>query len=327
MREHRASMWTMILATSLLPVGAAAAGPSTGGGGGNLPTPVVTAMPAPYNLDFATDPATCDKWRTGLPARQSDPCADLANRPNSGTFHWEWRGNSAHPSAPGFNLYRVDGGHYDRVVQQYSANEGDTIIMFNSVIPGACYAVTAWDLTPAESAPSPTYCVNTVRPGPPARQEQGPVRLSPGGPVQAMTARLPPPSRPLAMRDPKACGPHGGLSAGLACQALLPKGGLALVWDYGPAHVDGFRVYELPGAAAPGAGAAMASPVMMARPAAPIATQNLRLDNGSVATIVVLDPRPRGFDGACFAVSAFLGGEESDKSPTFCIAPGPPAPR
>lgn len=324
MRDLCASTGGVVVLAMLWPLGAAGAGPTTGptvpgGGGANPAVPVATAMPAPYDLQFATDPATCDKWRTGLPPRASDPCLDLANRANSGTFYWQWRGNGAHPTAPGFNLYRVDNGRHDKIVQQYSSNEGDTIIMFGSVVPGACYAVTAWDLSPAESAPSPSYCMNTVRPAPPAHQE-GPVRVAPGVPVQ-MEARLPAPSRPLGTKDLKACAPHGGLGAGLACQALLPKGGLALVWDYGPTHIDGFRAYEVPSPAAATPGAVPAT-VAMTRPGSPIATQSQRLDNGGVATIVVLDPRPRGFEGACFAVTAFLGSEESEKSPPFCVAPG-----
>src|SRR5258708_2611281 len=75
--------------------------------------PVPVSIPAPTNLLFATDPASCDKFRIGVPPKASDPCKDLANRSNSGTFHWDWPGNSPHPAVFGFKLYRVDGGRHE----------------------------------------------------------------------------------------------------------------------------------------------------------------------------------------------------------------------
>ena len=98
------------------------------------------------------------------------------------------------------------------------------------------------------------------------------------------------------------------------------------MWDYAPSHIDGFRAYSIPlGTNAPAAAARTdtasgAAPVQQAAPT-PVATQTNRLENGSVATLVVLEPRPRGFANECFGVTAFAGGQESPISATVCVPP------
>jgi hypothetical protein len=341
----------LFTAASQAPGVASAAGASNPSGPVVPPTP--WPVPAPTNLAFTTDPLTCSKFRSDVPPRADDRpdsprtvCLDAARIANSGTFHWDWHGNGSHPSAVGFSLYRIDGGRHDLIERQIKATEGNTVVLFGKVVQGACYVVTAYDLS-AESAASTALCLANQLPivapaSPPAVSPPAlpPVQKLPSGvsssapaggvAVQSAAVRLPPPWRLLAFRDPKPCASHGGLAGGLACKAILARGGLALVWEYGPAHIDGFRAYSVPSAggpaAAPGRREPASSPAVVVRqaPNAPIAVQTARLDNGSIATLIVLDPRPRGFGSECFAVTAFAGGQESEMSPPLCVPPGSP---
>lgn len=153
------------------------------------------------------------------------------------------------------------------------------------------------------------------------------VTIAAGAPASPTMARLPgltatpralpAPTNFLIMNDPKACPAHGGIGGGLACQALLPKGGLALIWQYGPVHIDGFRAYIVPNPRrSPSAGQGRMG---LAGPNTPVSTQTARLTDGSVATLIVLDPRPGGYEGACLTVTAFAGASESPMTPPYCI--------
>jgi hypothetical protein len=122
--------------------------------------------------------------------------------------------------------------------------------------------------------------------------------------------RVPDPSTPSApiglgsTTDPTICTQHGGFGAGLACKALLPQGRLVLVWDYrsGVTPAAGFHVYRVDGGA------------------------RQRVDNLAITpdlTVFIVDPPPaEGYAGACYAVSAYGGGRESDLSPAFCAGGG-----
>ncbi len=112
---------------------------------------------------------------------------------------------------------------------------------------------------------------------------------------------LPPPSGLTNADDPKICGAHGGVGAGLACKALLPLGRLALVWEY-PARTDviGFHIYRVDG-----------------DQHALVAEQS----NGAAVKAYVIDPPPEdGYAAACYAVSAFSASQESSASSPFCGA-------
>ena len=306
-------------------------------------TPLATYMPAPTNLAFAADQASCDKARAGLPGTGTpqDLCLILPH-PGAGIFYWDWRGNTTHPVAVGFRVYRTDGGRHDLIRETHVASppiEGDTALVSGGLVNNACYSVTAWDQT-AESVATPPLCIAERTPSvaPPALSRT--LIPAPGPPVEGASvpmaaARLPAPSQLLGFKhpaeatdpkDPKPtpCNVHGGMAGGLACMALLPKGGLALAWSYGSVHVDGFRVYSVSRTAArPPSGRPEPALAVAPGPAtsAPIATQTTRLEGGQVATLVVLDPRPAGFGNECFAVTAFAGAQESDKSAQFCAAP------
>ncbi len=115
----------------------------------------------------------------------------------------------------------------------------------------------------------------------------------------AKLPELPAPAHLDYTNDLQTCSIHGGLAGGLVCKALLPKGELALIWDYpSRAAITGFRVYSL--------GLSGSSLIY---------TQA----NGPGATMYVVDPPPSGgYGGACYAVTAFVGGRESAMSNPFC---------
>src|SRR5262249_51888211 len=141
-------------------------------------------------------PASCDKFRVGVPPKAIDPCKDLANRANSGTFHWDWPGNNPHPIVFGFKLYRVDNGRHELAIGPTNrAVDGNTAILFNSVVPWACYAVSAYNLTD-ESPLSGQLCLGEhlepVAPPSPA------LALAAVTPAVQMAAPVAPPSTAMA---------------------------------------------------------------------------------------------------------------------------------
>jgi hypothetical protein len=295
------------------------------------PQTLPTAMSVPTNIVFSQDPAKCSAWRPASPwtGTVNDPCKDIVTIPNSGVFHWDWRGNAAHPAAIGFRLYRA--ASRNLVLETRTGTESNTALVYGDAKPGQCFTVTAWDLT-AESDPSGEFC---LAPNLPIVAQAPTHRGTPlGAAVSPMVLGgrgIPAPSQPLPFKHPAevndpanpkptVCTVHGGFAGGLACLALLPRGGIALVWDYGPGHIDGFRAYSVPNprVAPTPVSRAVATRLTMN---APVATQTARLENGQVATLVVLDGRPGGFGNECFTVTAFLGAEESPMSPSFCLAP------
>jgi hypothetical protein len=132
---------------------------------------------------------------------------------------------------------------------------------------------------------------------------------------------IPPPAGLLTTKDPRICAAHGGPAGQAACRAAVRRGGTAFVWDYAPAHIDGFRVYGvLPpmtagAASAPLGGASSAPP--KASPT-PVSTQTARLDNGTVSTLFIHEAVTVSVT-ECFAVAAFAGAQESSLSAPVCI--------
>ncbi len=133
------------------------------------------------------------------------------------------------------------------------------------------------------------------------------------------TVVLPAPTQLLAFNDPKACAAYGGLAGGLACQALLPKGGLALTWKYPRRQIDSYRAYQVPN---PRARYTPNSPMRLRGTQTPIETQSAVIEDRSVARLIVLAPRPAGFEDTCFAVTAVVGDRESPMSEPFCVGAG-----
>ena len=135
-------------------------------------------------------------------------------------------------------------------------------------------------------------------------------------PVQATHRRieLPPSFSSLRLRAPSGiqttvdqtvCSQHGGFAVGLVCHALLPKGRIALVWNppaSPAAQVSGYKIYRVDSG---------------------INTLVYTQNNGHDITAWVVDPLPAGgYDGACFAVSAYGTLRESPLSGTVCTSSG-----
>lgn len=101
--------------------------------------------------------------------------------------------------------------------------------------------------------------------------------------------------------DPPTCTNHAGLGGGIACLAGIPKGQLALIWNWSPikgvADVDGYKVYRVDGGQH-----------------TLIYTQANRKD----VTLALVDPPSDGFNGKCYVVTAYLGKGESHDSGYFC---------
>jgi hypothetical protein len=342
MRPSRFASVALALGVAFLGTDAAAAGAA-----GSTPavSPVPLTIPAPTNLVFATDAASCDKVRTGLPPKAIDPCKDLVNRSNSGTFSWDWPGNSPHPVVYGFKLYRVDGGRHDLMLGPTNKSvEGNTLILFGSVVPWACYAVSAYNLT-AESPLSPLLCLgqhlepvappsasSALATAPLGMQAAGTPGPLPGSPSPSPTAALaapltvsiPPPANLVTTKDPRICAAHGGPSAQAACRAAVRRGGTALVWDYAPAHIDGFRLYAVtPAPLTSAATATVASSARSTRKGTPAGTQTALMENGVVSTFFL--PDVLFAVTQCFAVAAYAGAQESDLSASVCMS-GPQGP-
>jgi hypothetical protein len=94
------------------------------------------------------------------------------------------------------------------------------------------------------------------------------------------------------------------------------------VWDYAPAHIDGFRLYGVvppTGAGVTTVPRAVGSSGASRKAQTPAATQTARLDNGTVSTFFIQEAVTASVT-ACFAVAAFAGGQESDLSGPVCIS-------
>jgi hypothetical protein len=115
----------------------------------------------------------------------------------------------------------------------------------------------------------------------------------------------PPPDSLNNTTDPPTCTNHAGFGGGLACLAGIPKGQLALIWNWTPIkgvpNVDGFNVYRVDGG-------------QHTR----VAQQNAKLDSGAAATLALLDPPSDGFNGKCYVVTSYVGTTESHDSGFFC---------
>jgi hypothetical protein len=160
--------------------------------------------------------------------------------------------------------------------------------------PHAAFPTTAPATAPKTTLPSMTPAQNVPRP-------------APGSAVMHGTHRrlvLAPPTGLTETSDYATCTAHGGLGAGLACKASLPKGGMALVWSYASTKISGFHVYQVQIGSGPGG-----------------VTRTLAgsQDNGAGATIFILDGAPPGgyfqdLSGAirCYSVTAYSGDTESD---------------
>ena len=112
------------------------------------------------------------------------------------------------------------------------------------------------------------------------------------------------PTGVTGVTDPQLCTQHGGVGAGLACKALLPQGRLAMVWNWkaGETAATGFHIYRVDNGQRSAVG---------------------DQGNGGAVTVFIVDPPPAdGYTKACYAVTAFGGGQESDLSTPYCPGAG-----
>jgi hypothetical protein len=101
--------------------------------------------------------------------------------------------------------------------------------------------------------------------------------------------------------DSKVCTQHGGFAAGVGCNAGIPNGMLALVWDCPNCAADGYRLYRVDGGKRD----------LVATPA-----------NGGSFTAALLDAPAGGFGGRCYAAVAYRGANESNLSNSYCTTGG-----
>jgi hypothetical protein len=201
------------------------------------------------------------------------------------------------PVYPPSYLPRAAGTHRFTVSTPWQKTAAPIVV---SVPAGACGGLAQRfksSVVLAKAAPIQTSAAGATRgsPGPSAAQK---LRLA----SKAGNLPLVAPSDVQSTVDPKICTDHGGLGGGLACSALLPQGRLALIWGWSGQAVDGFNVYRVDGGQRARAG---------------------RQANGKEATVYIVDPVPAGgYDGKCYAVSAYRGAEESPLSAAFCAGGG-----
>jgi hypothetical protein len=119
--------------------------------------------------------------------------------------------------------------------------------------------------------------------------------------------KLPPPINLQNTTSKDVCQQHGGSAGSFACYIALPAGNLVLVWDYPyPDKIDGYNVYA--------ADSAPSGPysLHLMGPVKPIATQS-----DPTLHLEVLQPLKAP---ACFAITAFHGSDESDRSVRYCVS-------
>lgn len=100
--------------------------------------------------------------------------------------------------------------------------------------------------------------------------------------------------------DPSVCGQHDpdAVGGGFGCKVGLPAGMLALVWNScSGCAADGFHLYRVDGGQL----------VLVPTP-----------NNGGQFTLALLDKPPDGFNGKCYAVTAYVGTTESALSNAYC---------
>jgi len=190
------------------------------------------------------------------------------------------------------------------------------------VLPGPSSATVKVSVTCATPKPTAKPSISLANPG--VTTQIGPTPspshspfANPGVILAPGAAALPPPiNLNQALPNPTVkdaqntyCPTRGGSACNFAFYVGLPAGKLALVWDYPYSnHIDGYNVYRAD-SAPPGPMA-----VHMVGAPKPLATQT-----DPSWKFVVLDAQKAG---SCFAVTAYHGSDESNRSVRFCIGYG-----
>lgn len=175
---------------------------------------------------------------------------------------------------------------------------------------------------PTPVTPAPTISgkpnVSLVNPGisraiaplPSPSPKANPFALSPGIAVNPALQKLPAPINLVSDTSKDACVAHGGSTESFACYIALPAGKLVLDWDYPyPNKIDGFNIYRADTVSSSGP-----TTIHLLAPVKPLMTQG----DASLHFEVLEAQRA----GTCYAVTAYHGSDESDRSVRFCIGQG-----
>lgn len=139
----------------------------------------------------------------------------------------------------------------------------------------------------------------------PLLQDSTRLRISPGMSILSPAY----PNRLHQTTVAQECGSHIGnpFAAAAVCDSALRNGRAIFVWDWNPncptpnicvKDINGYRLYRVDGG-----------------------RHDLAYDqnNGSGVTAIVLPPPAGGYDGKCYAVTAYKGARESYDSNTVCV--------
>jgi hypothetical protein len=129
----------------------------------------------------------------------------------------------------------------------------------------------------------------------------------PTGPVIQRNPRIQLVPTPVGMsitHDTQTCSAHGGFGGGLACLAGLQAGMLALIWNCKGCQVDGYHLYRVDGGQHT------------------LLPSNGAYGNDASVTLALLSAPSDGFNGKCYAVTAYKGSFESNLSNWACAGAG-----
>jgi len=283
--------------------------------------PVLAPVPTLANLRAFTAPSACAQ-HPGLPT-----CADALSH-GLVLFAWTCTGCN-----PGWSVEFVINGV---ATPSYNvAGRGDMTLAPSKLLAlsvrqgqfqqSDCVAIRTYNpANPAQNATSNTACLSsalTAR----AVAPVGPV--APAGPIGPTTAQsastqsnpamggantglshttivdpnfVPAPSGMGITHDTPTCSAHGGFGGGLACTAGLQAGLLALVWNCPSCKVDGYRLYRVDGGRHD------------------LQPSNGAYGNDATVTLALLSPPSDGFNGKCYAATAYKGSNESALSNWAC---------
>ncbi len=295
---------------------ASIAGPSTGLPAATSATttmsrPVLAA--APSGLQVFTSPSACAS-HPGMP--------NCANALSGGLVLFAWTCAGCDPKWSALFVVNGQASPATDITLAPSKVLGLTVRK-NQFKPADCVAIRIYNpANAAQNATSNAVCltsalaVHAMTPVMPA----GPGTLKPGT-VQSSTTSahagavnpaltmvnpnfVPAPSGMGITHDTPTCTAHGGFGGGLACTAGLQAGMLALVWNCANCKVDGYRLYRVDGG-----------------------RHDLQPSGGAYAsdatvTLALLSAPSDGFNGKCYAVTAYKGANESALSNWGCAGAG-----
>ncbi len=167
--------------------------------------------------------------------------------------------------------------------------------------------------TPAPATPAPTTAPSVAtkvhtRDITAAVATQKPIAIGANASKVANVAVLVRPPAPVNVHSTGSgtdCGTHVGALGSLACPGMIASGDLLLIWDWQPdsrfSDVDGYRVYRIDSG-----------------------LKQLVYTRAEQKGLTLVDvPKPAGgYNGKCYAVSAYVAKAESELSAPFCASGG-----